>query len=343
MPEFTLSELATTLDCEMQGNGDTIITSLGTVENAKAGQICFIANKQYIKHLASTSASAAIVSPQLLEQCSVPALVTKDPYGAYAKLSILFDDAPPATKGISPQAVVSNGAIVAASASVAAMAVIEAGAEIGEGAVIGAGCYLGENSTVGSNTKLYPNVSVYHKVKIGSDCLLHSGVVIGSDGFGFAPTANGWQRIAQVGAVVIGDRVSIGANTTIDRGAIEDTVIGDDVIIDNQCQIAHNVVIGNKTAIAGASAIAGSTTIGQRCVIAGGVGIVGHIEITDGVTVTARTLVTKSITEKGSYSAGTPMMPTTDWRKAASVFKRLRSLLSRVDALEKKTRENMRK
>ena len=161
MPEFTLSELATTLDCEMQGNGDTIITSLGTVENAKAGQICFIANKQYSKHLASTSASAAIVSPQLLEQCSVPALVTKDPYGAYAKLSILFDDAPSVNAGISPQAVVSAGAIIAASASVAAMAVIEAGAEIGEGAVIGVGCYIGADVIVGSNTKLYPNAVSY--------------------------------------------------------------------------------------------------------------------------------------------------------------------------------------
>jgi UDP-3-O-[3-hydroxymyristoyl] glucosamine N-acyltransferase len=338
---FTLSELAKKLDCEIEGNGDTIINSLGTVEHAVVGQICFIANKKYVKHLASTSASAAIVSPQLLEQCSVPALVTKDPYGAYAKLSILFDDAPPATAGISSQAAVSAGATIATSASVAAMAIIETGVVIGEGAVIGAGCYLGENSTVGSNTKLYPNVSVYHKVKIGSDCLLHSGAVIGSDGFGFAPAANGWQRIAQLGSVVIGSRVSIGANTTIDRGAIEDTVIGDDVIIDNQVQIAHNVVIGNKTAIAGASAIAGSTKIGQRCIIAGGVGIVGHIEIVDEVTVTARTLVTKSITEKGSYSAGTPLMPTVEWRKAASVFKRLRSLLSRIDALEKKdNREN---
>ena len=340
---FTLSELAKKLDCEIEGNGDTIINSLGTVENAVVGQICFIANKQYVKHLASTSASAAIISPALLAQCGVPALVTKDPYGVYAKLSILFDDAPPTTAGVSPQAAVSAGAIIAASASVAAMAVIETGAVIGEGAVIGAGCYLGENSAVGSNTRLYPNVSVYHKVKIGSDCLLHSGAVIGSDGFGFAPAVNGWERIAQLGSVVIGNRVSIGANTTIDRGAIEDTVLGDDVIIDNQVQIAHNVLIGNKTAIAGASAVAGSTKIGQRCVIAGGVGIVGHLEIVDEVTVTARTLVTKNIIEKGSYSAGTPMMPTRDWRKAASGFKRLRPLLSRVDALEKKTKEKISK
>jgi UDP-3-O-[3-hydroxymyristoyl] glucosamine N-acyltransferase len=336
MPKFTLSELAITLGCEIEGNGDTVITSLGTVENAQAGQICFIANKQYVKHLATTLASAAIVSPQLLGQCRVPALITSDPYGAYAKLSLLFDDAPQAINGISPQATVSASARVAESASVAANAVIEAGAVIGHGAVISAGCYIGENSTVASNSKLYPNVSVYHNVRIGSDCVLHSGVVIGADGFGFAPSVNGWQRIAQVGSVVIGDRVSIGANTTVDRGAIEDTVIGDDVIIDNQVQIAHNVIIGDKTAIAGASAIAGSTKIGRRCVIAGGVGIVGHIVIADEVTVTARTLVTKSIIEKGSYSAGTPMMPTRDWRKAASVFKRLRSLLARVDALEKK-------
>ena len=336
MPGFTLSELAIKINCDIEGNGDTIITSLGTVENAKAGQICFIANKQYVKYLAKTSASAAIVSPELLEQCGVSALVTKDPYGAYAKLSLLFDDAPSSTPGISPQASISDEVTIAGSASVAAMAVIESGAVIGDGVIIGAGCYIGENTTVGANSKLYPNVSVYHNVRIGSACLLHSGAVIGSDGFGFAPTASGWQRIAQVGSVVIGDRVSIGANTTIDRGAIDDTVIGDDVIVDNQVQIAHNVVIGSKTAIAGASAIAGSTTIGQRCIIAGGVGIVGHIEIADEVTVTARTLVTKSIVEKGSYSAGTPLMPTVEWRKAASVFKRLRSLLSRVDALEKK-------
>ncbi|MFQ3324560.1 MAG: UDP-3-O-[3-hydroxymyristoyl] glucosamine N-acyltransferase [Pseudomonadales bacterium] len=336
MPKFTLSELAATLGCEIEGNGDTVITSLGTVENAKAGQICFIANKQYVKYLATTSACAAIVSPQLLEQCRVPALITSDPYGTYAKLSLLFDDAPQLISGISPQATISASASVDESASVAANAVIESGAVIGPGVVISAGCYIGENSTVASNSKLFPNVSVYHNVRIGSDCLLHSGVVVGADGFGFAPTASGWQRFAQVGSVVIGDRVSIGANTTVDRGAIEDTVIGNDVIIDNQVQIGHNVIIGDKTAIAGASAIAGSTKIGQRCVIAGGVGIVGHIEIVDEVTITARTLVTKSITEKGSYSSGTPMMPTRDWRKAASVFKRLRSLLSRVDALEKK-------
>jgi UDP-3-O-[3-hydroxymyristoyl] glucosamine N-acyltransferase len=341
MPVFTLSELAKLIDCKIEGNGDTVITSLGTVENAGAGQICFIANKQYIKHLATTAASAAIVSPELLAQCGVPALVTQNPYGAYAKLSLLFDDAPQAMSGISSQAILGADVVIANSASVAAMTVIDSGAVIGEGAIIGAGCYIGENTTIGANTKLYPNVSVYHNVRIGSACLLHSGAVIGSDGFGFAPTDSGWQRIAQVGSVVIGDRVSIGANTTIDRGAIEDTVIGDDVIIDNQVQIAHNVVIGSKTAIAGASAIAGSTKIGQRCIIAGGVGIVGHLEITDQVTVTARTLVTKNITEQGSYSAGTPLMPTVEWRKAASIFKRLRSLLSRVDALEKKDkREN---
>lgn len=242
--------------------------------------------------------------------------------------------------GVHATAVIDSSARVAPTASIGAHCVVAANAVIGEGVVLGAGCSVGRASVIGDRSVLHAHVAIYHGVTVGRDVVIHSGVVIGSDGFGFAPNfatdgVSGWQKIHQLGGVVIGDRVEIGANTCIDRGALDDTVIEEGVIIDNLVQIAHNVKIGKYTAIAACTGIAGSTEIGQHCTIAGAVGVVGHLRIADRVHITAKSLVTGSIHESGSYSSGTALTKTAAWRKSAVRFLQLESLFQRVRTLEK--------
>ena len=332
---FSLAELAALLDAELIGDAQQEISALATLQNASSSDLSFIANPAYKKYLHTTDAGALLISPDLVEEFKGNKLVVKKPYLAYAKATRFFNNQPIPHEGIHSSAVIGPECVLGQKVSIAANAVLGKGVVLGDGVVIGSGCYVGDDTTIGSNTRLAANVSIYHGVTIGSDCRIHSGAVIGADGFGFAPDAGEWVKIYQLGGVVIGNNVEIGACTCIDRGALDNTYIGDGVIIDNQVQIAHNVSIGKGTAIAGQTGIAGSTQIGEYCTIAGSVGIVGHLTIADRVHVTAMSLVSGSITEPGSYSSGTALGPTKEWRKNAARFRQLDKLAARLIKLDR--------
>lgn len=336
LPSLTLGELADRLQLTCHGDRNRVIEGLATLAQARPTQLSFLANPRYRRYLIETSAGAVIVAPALVDESPVDCLVADDPYLAYARVSQLFDRSPRPAVGIAATAVVAPSARLAAEVSVGPGAVIGDDVEIGTGAIIGANCVIEARSSIADHCRLYPNVTVGHGTYIGSHTIIHSGAVLGSDGFGFAPGPAGWEKIAQLGSVRVGRKVEIGANTTIDRGALDDTVIGDGVIIDNQVQIAHNVRIGESTAIAGCVGIAGSVTIGAHCTIAGGAGLSGHITIADGIHIGAMTLVTRSLTERGSYSSGTGTMATPAWRKSAVRFSQLDELYRRVAELEKR-------
>jgi UDP-3-O-[3-hydroxymyristoyl] glucosamine N-acyltransferase len=311
-----------------------MISGIGSLESATSTQVSFLANPTYRKQLANTQAAAVIIHPDMKDECTVAALVMSNPYMGFAKLSQLFNNLPDQAIGIHPSAVIAETAELAEGVSIAANVVIGEHVQIGADTRIGPGCVINAHSIIGKNSLLHANVVIYHDVVIGDDCILHSGCVIGADGFGFAPNAGSWEKIAQLGGVRIGNNVEIGANTTIDRGALGHTQIGNNVKLDDQIMIAHNVVIGDGCAIAGTTGIAGSTTLGKNCTIAGGVGIVGHIDIADGVHITGMTLVSKSIREAGVYSSGTAIMPASEWRKSAARFRQLDDMARRLKKLE---------
>ncbi|WP_461537979.1 UDP-3-O-(3-hydroxymyristoyl)glucosamine N-acyltransferase [Spongorhabdus nitratireducens] len=339
-PEFLLSELAQLLGTELHGNGDLKIKGLATLQNAQADQLGFLANPAYKGHLETTKAGAVILSPAVAGEFSGNALVAPNPYLAYAKASHLFDAYAGFEPGIHPSAVIDEQASVDALASIGPNVVIEAGASIAAGVRIDAGCVVGRDSRIGADSRLCANVTVTHGIVIGERVYINSGAVIGSDGFGHANEKGHWHKIAQIGGVVIEDDVEIGSNTTIDRGALDDTVIKQGARLDNLIQIAHNVVIGEHTAIAGCVGISGSTRIGKHCTIAGGAGLVGHIEVADGSHISGMTMVTKSITEPGSYSSGTGAhMPTRDWKRQVVRLRQLDDMSSRVKQLEKQLAE----
>ncbi len=331
---YTLGELAAKLGVTLSGDAAQVITGLGSLESAGPGQLTFLAQRKYLPLLETTRAAAVIVAPPFVDICPVASLVADNPYLCFARVSALFDRSPRMPTGLHPSVVVADSALIDASASIAANVVVEAGAVIGPGVVVGANAYIGHDCRLGRDTRVHPNVVLYHGVVVGEACTIHSQAVIGGDGFGFAPGPDGWEKIHQLGAVTIGDRVEIGACTTIDRGALEDTVIEDGAVIDNLVQIAHNCRIGKNTAIAGCTGLAGSTIIGADCTLAGGVGVVGHVEICDNVHVTGMTMVTKSITVPGSYSSGTPMTRTREWKRSAVRFTQLDSIEKRLARLE---------
>ena len=333
--QYTLSQLAEVIEGEVVGNGNALITGISTLQAAQKGDISFLANPAYEKYLKETRASAVILSPNSVDRCPCDALVVKNPYLAYATLSHYFAYTLTEPQGIHKTAVVHDTADVDATAVISANAVIEKGAVIGANVIVGAGCFIGENSVLAENTRLYANVSVYHGISVGRQCIIHSGAVLGADGFGIAPGPAGWNKIAQIGGVIIGDNVEIGANTAIDRGALDNTIIENGVKLDNQIQIAHNVVVGENTAIAACSGIAGSTRIGKNCVIGGGCGVAGHLDIADNVHLTGMTLVTKSIKKAGVYSSGTAVEPNAKWRRNVVRFRQLDELANRVKKLEK--------
>lgn len=333
---YTLRELASHLDAELVGDPQYEIRALATLQQGTPDSLGFIASPAYKKYLAGTRLGAVLIHPDLQGEFAGNKLITPKPYIAYARASALFSMVRTPAVGIHSSAVVGADCTLGEGVSIGANAVIGDGVTLAEGVIIGPGSYVGEDTSIGKYTRLAANVSIYHGVSIGEHCLFHSGCVIGADGFGFAPEAGGWLKIHQLGGVVIGNNVEVGACTCIDRGALDDTVIADGVIIDNQVQIAHNVRIGKNTAIAGHSAVAGSTTIGANCTISGAVAIVGHITLADKVHVTARTLVSASITEAGSYSSGTPLDSTKEWRRNAARFRQLDSLATRLIKLERK-------
>ena len=335
-PVFTLGQLAERLGATLRGAADKPISGLATLQDAQAGQLSFLANPQYRKYLADTQAAALLLSPADAESYAGDALLVANPYLAFAQVSHLFDPRPTTVAGIHPTAVIAADAQVDASASIGPYVVIESGVQIGARVSIGAHCFIGARSTIAADGWLAPRVTLYHDVRIGQRVAIHSGVVLGADGFGFAKEAGAWQRIAQIGGVLIGDDVDIGANTTIDRGALADTIIGDGVKLDNLIMIAHNVQVGDHTAMAGGAGISGSSKIGKHCMIAGRAGLVGHIDVCDNVFVTGMTMITRSISEPGSYSSGTAMQPSAEWRKSATRFRQLDDMARRLQKLEKR-------
>lgn len=330
-----LSDLAAATGARLEGDGDCLIERISEISTAGSGDIAFVSNPKYTQFLEETRASAVILNRDLLAACPVPALVTDDPRLVYARVANILH--PPANMppGIAKTAIISDDAEVDESASVSPGAVVLSKAVVKVGAQIGPNCVIEEGVVIGANTVIKSNVTVGYGCEIGADCILHSGVVIGADGFGFVKNGDEFLKIPQLGSVRIGNNVEIGANTTIDRGALEDTVIGDGAKLDNQIQIAHGVTIGSNTVISAATAIAGSTHIGSSCLIGGLVGIIEHLTIVDHVMITGRTMVTQSITKAGSYSSGMPMDTTEKWRKNIARFRRLGSLIKRVVKLEK--------
>ncbi|MEN3753635.1 UDP-3-O-(3-hydroxymyristoyl)glucosamine N-acyltransferase [Mangrovibacter sp. SLW1] len=336
MPSIRLADLAQQLDAELHGDGDIVITGVASMQSAGEGQITFMVNPRYREHLAQCLASAVVMTPDDLPYAKSAALVVKNPYVTYARMAQILDTTPQPAKNIAPSAVVDATAKLGENVAIGANAVIESGVELGDNVVIGAGCFVGKNTHIGAGTRLWANVTIYHEIQIGQSCLIQSGTVIGSDGFGYANERGNWIKIPQLGRVIIGDNVEIGACTTIDRGALDDTVIGQGVIIDNQCQIAHNVVIGDNTAVAGGVIMAGSLKIGRYCMIGGASVINGHMEICDKVTVTGMGMVMRPITEPGVYSSGIPLQPNKVWRKTAALVMNIDDLTKRLKAIERK-------
>ncbi len=332
-----LGDLANALQLSLQGDAERSIEELAPIERATATQLSFVVNRRYAKALRRSAAGAIILPESMAAEAPGNYLISADPYASYALASWVLCPDQPAQAGIHTSAEIDSTALIASSASIGACVIIEAGVQIGEHVVVGAHCVIGKNATIGPGTRLFARVTIYHACRLGAGCRVQSGSVIGSEGFGYAPSVDGWQAIHQVGGVRIGDRVHIGANTTIDRGAIDDTVIGDGVILDNQIQIAHNVNIGDNTAIAGCVGIAGSTRIGRHCQIGGACNIVGHLVIADGVVLNAASLVTQSIDEPGRYSSGMPLQPSGAWRRTYVALGKLDELIKRVRRLERRT------
>ncbi|HEV2622699.1 MAG TPA: UDP-3-O-(3-hydroxymyristoyl)glucosamine N-acyltransferase [Frateuria sp.] len=337
---YTVAELAGKLGLAFHGDGTRRITGVGTLASAQPDQLSFLSNGKYAAQMKATRAGVVVLREDCLADCPTAALVAADPYVAYARLAALFERLPAAPRGIHPSAVVATSARVSASASVGPHCVIEDGAVVEDGAILGPHCIVGPDCVVGAQSRLVARVTLVIRVTLGRRVLVHPGAVIGSDGFGLAferaaPDGGGWVKIPQLGGVRIGDDCEIGANTTIDRGALGDTVLEEDVRLDNQIQIAHNVLIGAHTAMAGCAAVAGSAKIGRYCQIGGNAGVLGHLELADRVTITAKSLVTHSIREPGEYSSGVPLQDNRQWRKNAARFKHLDEYARRLAALEK--------
>ena len=331
---FSLAELAGRFGGTVLGDAAVRIRQVAPLETAGPEEITFLTNRKYQKLLSTTRAAAVLLAEDSADAARLPRIICKNPYATYARIAALINPDVRPGAGIHARASVDAHARVAVSASVGPGAVIENDAEIGDGAVIGANCFVGQGARIGANSRLHPNVTIYHDCVLGERVILHSGVVIGADGFGMAMDDGRWLKIPQIGRVLIGDDVEVGASTTIDRGALGDTVIEEGVKLDNQIQIGHNCHIGAHTAIAGCTGIAGSTKIGKYCMLGGNAMISGHLSIADRVVVSGGTLVAKSITEPGTYTAVFPMQPHKEWLKNAALVRHLHELMERVRGLE---------
>lgn len=330
----SLGELATQFGCELIGDPDVVVSGVASLPNATPESLTFLASKTYKEQLYSTKAAAVILRPGDAPDSPVAALLHDDPYGCYARMAAVVCPPPVYAPGRHPSAVIDESASVATSAHIAAHVVIGERSSIGENVYVGPGSVIGPDCSIGDDCRFIANVTLARAVKIGERGIFHPGAVIGSDGFGNAMTPDGWVKVPQVGGVRIGDDVEIGANTTVDCGAIDDTVIENGVRIDNLCQIAHNVHIGAHSAMAAMVGIAGSTTIGQRCMFAGAGGAVGHITICDDVIIGAMSFASKDISEPGTYLASFPAEPARDWAKKVGRFRRIEALQARVKKLE---------
>jgi len=333
--QATADELAQRFGLIVHGDGTVPVHGVATLSGAGQGQLTFLANSRYRNQLADSRASVVILRQEDVPAAPATALIARDPYTTFARIAALFDAPPVREPGVHASAVIDASARIAPSAHVGPFVVVGANSIIGEGAVIGPGCVIGDDCDVGAATELIARVTLVTRVRIGQRVRVHPGVVLGADGFGLAMDAGRWINVPQLGGVRIGDDCEIGANTCIDRGALEDTVLEEDVRLDNLIQVGHNVHIGAHTAMAGCSAVAGSAKIGRYCLIGGAAGVLGHLEICDKVTITAMSLVTSSIREPGQYSSGTPLTDNRSWRKNAARFKQLDALARRVQANDK--------
>jgi UDP-3-O-[3-hydroxymyristoyl] glucosamine N-acyltransferase len=333
---ITLGELAKQFDCELIGDPDVHVETVGSLSHAGSNAVSFLASSGFKKQLPSTKAAAVILRADDADAAPSAALIHDNPYACYARVAAAICPPPTYAPGIHVSAAVASSASVADSAHIAANAVVEENSVIGANTYIGPGAVVGPDCVLGSDCRVLANATLVRAVTTGDRCIFHSGSVVGSDGFGNAMTNEGWVKVPQIGGVRIGSDVEIGACTSVDCGAIDDTVIGDGVRLDNQIQIGHNVHLGEHTAVAASAAIAGSTHIGKRCLIAGLAGIAGHVEICDDVTILGKGMVTKSITEPGAYASNFPVEDVRTWNRRVATFRRLDKLLGRVSDLEKK-------
>jgi UDP-3-O-[3-hydroxymyristoyl] glucosamine N-acyltransferase len=334
--KLTLGEIARKLKLELQGDPSISISGLAGLEEAGPEHLSFLFNTSYQSRMLTSKAAAVVLRKTDAIDCEVSVLISDNPRLAWANIAKLFDPKPLPNLKIHETAVISPSATCGSDVTIGPYAVVEAGARLDRGVIVGAGCFIGDHVEIGENSVLAANVSVYYQVKMGKNVIVHSGAVLGADGFGFEFDSNTAKlvKIPQIYSVTIGDDVEIGAGTTIDRGALKDTFISNGVKIDNQVQIGHGTSVGANTAISGCTAIAGSTSIGAYCLIGGGVGIVDNIQIVDQVEVTAMSLVSKSIREKGRYSSGTGLLPGKTWRRSIVGFAKLNDILKRIRALE---------
>ncbi len=334
---YTLAEIAAQLGGDVLGDGQTLISGVATLATASEGDIAFLANRKYRSQLQTTRAAAVILAPDAADAFAGPRLVLRNPYAGYARVATLLSPPQPGPQGVDPSLV--SASPLPDDIAIGPGVSIGRGVRLGQRVVIHAGCVIGDDVVLGDDCRLYPNVTIYHGCRIGQRSILHSGAVIGADGFGFAPDAGRWVKIPQLGGVTIGDEVEIGANTTVDRGALEDTVIGDGCKIDNQVQIAHNCRIGAHSVIAGCAGIAGSVTLGEHCIIGGAAMIAGHLSIASGATVSGGTFVMKSITAPGVHTGVFPLASHGEWVQNAAHIRRLSKLADRVAELEKTLKE----
>ncbi|MEQ1776341.1 MAG: UDP-3-O-(3-hydroxymyristoyl)glucosamine N-acyltransferase [Burkholderiales bacterium] len=334
--EYSLGQLVQALGGEVVGDPCVKVKRVGTLENASVDAITFVTGERFLPQLPRTRAGAVILSTAHKNATTLPRIVCSNPYAYFARVSALINPTEPVETGVHSSATVPISVKLGVSVSIGPNAVLGENVILGDHAIIGANSYLGDRVNVGRGTRIFPNVTIYHDCQIGAHCVVHAGAVIGADGFGIAPEEGAWIKVPQVGCVVIGNDVEVGANTTIDRGAIDDTIIEDGVKLDNLIQIAHNVHVGAHTAIAACTGIAGSVHIGRRCRIAGAVGIAGHLSIGDDVEISAKTLVTKSIPEPGIYSGGYPFEANRAWRRNAAQIRHLDELVKTVKQLEKR-------
>lgn len=331
---LTIAAITNTLGGEVSGDASTPIFRVGSLGFAQTGAISFFMDTKYSTVLAQTQASAVVLKPEHAHLTQLPKIITDNPYAYFAKISALLNPVVKLPAGIHPSAIIDEDATIDPTATIACHVVIGQGVIIGAGVTIGAGCVLERNVCIGEHTTLEPNVTVKHGTLIGKFCHLFSGCVIGNDGFGYAEENGRWVKIPQIGQVVIADHVDVGANTTIDRGAIDDTVIEEGVKLDNLIQIAHNCRIGAHTVIAGCVGIAGSAVIGKHCKIGGAAMILGHLTIADNVTISPGSMIMRSIRQSGTYTALMPFQEHETWLKTAANIRHLNQLTDKIKALE---------
>ena len=339
MPVLRLGDLAEAVGAELSGDADIRISGVGVLERAKEHEITFLSNPKYRRFLKGTKASAVVLAPDDAAHCHTAALVSENPYLTYARVAELLFPQPCFTPGRHSSAVIAATAQIDKSSWVGACAVIGENCRIGPGVFIGPGSVIGDDCVVGSDSRLVARVTLCHETHLGKRCLIHPGAVLGADGFGLANDAGRWEKVPQLGRVVLGDDVEIGANTTVDRGALDDTVLEDGVKLDNLIQIGHNVHIGAHSALAAACAIAGSTKIGRFCTVGGLTGLAGHLTIGDNVHFSGASQVTRSFLDPGYFSGNLPAMEIGNWRRAVARIRQLDELAKRVKRLEKQVEE----